>query len=216
MSKSKTNRIVTPKGIALWPKLNEPDYKFKAEGEYSVKVRFTAEASVELRKQLDALMAEARKQFETDSDPAKAKKYAKYTSDMPYKPHEDEEGNETGDFVVTFRQKAKITPKNPAKKPFDVKVPLFDAKGKPMSEPIWGGSTIKVSFETFPYAMPSTSKIGLSLRLCGVQVIDLVTGNGGDGSSMGFSEEDGYVAPEESEPLEAAAKQAGGDEDGDF
>ena len=61
---SMTN-FVTPKGIAVWPKLNAPDYKFNVDGEYSVKLKLSAEESQGLIKQLederDAYKAEVTK-----------------------------------------------------------------------------------------------------------------------------------------------------------
>jgi hypothetical protein len=58
---------------------------------------------------------------------------------------------------------------------------------------IGNGSRVKVAFEPFPYIMQSTKKVGVSLRLKAVQVIDLV--EYGNSAASVFDEEDGYVAP---------------------
>ena len=52
---------------------------------------------------------------------------------------------------------------------------------------------MKVAFEPIPYVMASTKKVGVSLRLKAVQVIDLV--EYGNSAASVFDEEDGYVAP---------------------
>lgn len=41
MAKRMFERITTPFGEAIYPKLTEPDTKFKAEGEYSTKLRIS-------------------------------------------------------------------------------------------------------------------------------------------------------------------------------
>jgi hypothetical protein len=46
----------TPKGRALWPRLNEPDTKFKEEGEYSVKLILPADKAEPLMQLIDAAM----------------------------------------------------------------------------------------------------------------------------------------------------------------
>ena len=44
---SMTN-FVTPKGIAVWPKLNAPDYKFNVDGEYKTTLKIEASKSQDL------------------------------------------------------------------------------------------------------------------------------------------------------------------------
>ena len=46
MNNVKTNKVisgVTPIGVAMYPKLTEPDYKFNTAGVYSVKLQLTEE-----------------------------------------------------------------------------------------------------------------------------------------------------------------------------
>jgi hypothetical protein len=57
---------------------------------------------------------------------------------------------------------------------------------------IGNGSIVNVAFEPIPYVMASTKQVGVSLRMKGVQVVDLVE-YGNSGNSM-FDEEDGYVS----------------------
>ena len=43
MARAKAERFTSPKGIAVWPRLNEPDTKFKATGEFSTKLAYEAD-----------------------------------------------------------------------------------------------------------------------------------------------------------------------------
>ena len=56
---------------------------------------------------------------------------------------------------------------------------------------VGNGSIVKVAYEPIPYMMASTKQVGVSLRLKGVQILELV--EYGNGASM-FDEEDGYVS----------------------
>ena len=68
-----------------------------------------------------------------------------------------------------------------------------------------------------PYFVEGQAVCGVSLRIEGVQVIELVSGSGGrSADAMGFGEEEGFEADEE----ESLPAFGGGDEeagaDGDF
>jgi hypothetical protein len=80
---------------------------------------------------------------------------------------------------------------------------IFDAKGTRLVNPpsIWGGTTGRLSFEMRPYFIPGTGAAGLSLRLIGAQIIDLVSGGARSAKDLGFGEvEGGYeYAEQESE-----------------
>jgi hypothetical protein len=79
-------------------------------------------------------------------------------------------------------------------KPWNRKIALFDAKGKPILkiESVWGGSEVKVSYEASPYFIPGTGAAGLKLRLNAVQILKLVSGGNRDAGAYGFGEEDGF------------------------
>ena len=48
MKKRKRNpRVTTPKGLAVWPWLNEPDKKFNSDGEYKVNLQLSREDAQE-------------------------------------------------------------------------------------------------------------------------------------------------------------------------
>lgn len=216
MSNTKTRapRFITETGIAIWPKLVEPD-EFKGTKAYKTELRLPADSKVfdakgkclgSLQQFLDEKNAEA---FEAKAEEYKGKKDKKgkpiviTEGDAPYRLDED-----NGDLIPKFKLNAEGTTRDG--KAFTQKPALFDAKGKPVTpEAIWGGSRIKISFEVIPYCVDSARTAGISLRLKAVQIIELrAGGQGGDASGYGFGEEEGYEG-------EDAAGDAGfGEEDG--
>lgn len=184
----------TPKGTAVWPKLDEPDTKFEAEGVYTVKVKLSAEQAQPYIDLIDKMAADhlAKCQSE-EKNPAKKKKL-KLTDDMPYSAEVDKDGNETGDIRLHFKMKASGVSKK-TNKPWTRKPAVFDAKGKPLSPcpKIGGGSTIKVSCIYEPWDNPK-GEVGVSARLEAVQLIELRSFGDRSASEHGFGEEEGYEA----------------------
>lgn len=224
----------TPKGRALWPKLNIPDTKFKEEGEYSVKLVLSAADSEPLMQLIDTAMKESYDETKATleaaakdkSDAKKAAAAAKSLkklkpADPPYQMVADDEGNETGEVSFTFKRKASGVSRKTGKK-WNAVVPLFDAAGKPVDRSkvqVWGGSTLKVAFELNPFHTDLVGA-GVSLRLVGVQIIELVSGGERTASSMGFGAEEGFTYDESEfpgtdvggdEPATADEAQDGGD-----
>lgn len=188
---AKAERFTTPVGEAVFPRLNEPDTKFKAEGEFSVKLRLSGEAAAKLQDDLTARYDA----FYASECKAKNKKSLKKANDLPFKPVKDDDDNETGDIEFKFSMKHNVAPKNG--KPFQQQPALFDAKMKPVTATIWGGSKLKVSYEINLWN--TALGVGMSLRLKAVQVLELVSGSGGNAASYGFGEEEGYEAEEKAE-----------------
>jgi len=178
---------VTPKGIAVWPKLNTPDTKFNVDGEYTVKLRLGAEESQDLIAKLEGIR-EKYKAEQAKADP----KVARYNSADVYEEEVDDQGNLTGYYLFKFKQKARITTKRGDT--LEMKVALYDSNKQPTNANVTGGSTIRVAGTVFPYAMASSKTVGVSLRPSAVQVIQLAAmGGGADAVSM-FDKEDGFVA----------------------
>jgi hypothetical protein len=212
-------KFITPKGVAVYPRLNTPDTKFKTEGEYSAKIRLSEEDAAPLIAKIEEAIAETYK-AEQDRLIAAGKKAAAKTlkyADKPYKNVLDGEGEETGEVEFNIKMKAQYTKKDGTVVKLEPK--LFDAATPPNPLPkstqIWGGSLIKVAGEFNPFA--TAIGVGMSLRLSAVQVIKLVSGgSGGDASSYGFGgEEDGFVAEgsEFSSTEDSTTEEPEGDED---
>ena len=115
--------------------------------------------------------------------------------------------------MLKFKQKAVITKKDGSK--FEVKIPQFDSKGKPMKANIGRDSVIKINFSIKPYYMPTTKTVGLSLRPVAVQVIDLKEfASGGSAESYGFGEEEGGYEANDGEESTADTPWNDDDEEG--
>ena len=194
MSK-KNERMTSPVGVALYPRLTRPDTKFKEEGEYKVDLLLPAKEAKPLMKQLEAMAEAAHKEaIESAKNPRAAAKIKKYQLQLPFEEHINEDGEETGEIKFRFKQKAEIKGKDGVIK---MRPMIFDAKLKPITEDIGigSGTKMRVSFEPSPYVVSGQECVGVTLRLKAVQIIELVeyTG-GGSGESYGFEAEDGFAA----------------------
>lgn len=198
---------VTPAGKAVWPRLNSPDTKFDEDGVYKTDLVLSAEESEDLREAIDQIAEDGWKEaISKESKPAKKNALKKFNYHAPYFAEEDDQtGEETGNYVFRFKTKAKN--KDGSTK----KLPLVDAKKKPLGEIVGSGSTIKIAFAPNPYQMPTSKQYGCTLYLNAVQVLDLV-GAGGGGVSA-FDEEEGFESEEAPEEVFAGEEE---DTDGDF
>jgi len=225
-------KVMTPKGIFVFPKLASPDTKFKADGEYGVKLRLGVDESEALIAKIEADLAkywpvakaEAEAKVEnakTGPDKAKAKKALAEMkeADKSYKPAYDDEGNETGEYEFNFKMpaffmkdKGKATEKKTAMRP-----DVFDAKGKKLAvvPDIWGGTTGIVAGELRPFS--TAVGVGISLRLKAVQIIELRQGgSGGTAEGYGFGkQEGGFESEDEPSMADHAPRDAGDDAGGD-
>ena len=184
--KKKAERFVSPKGIASYPYLTNPDTKFNPDGEYKVSLIVAGDDASKvidfLTEKHNAAVAQAKQE--------NAGKRVK-EGELPFIENDD------GTVTFKFKMKAKVTPKKGD--PFEQKPALFDAKGKPLTgeTKVGGGSTIKVSYEVVPY-YTAIAGAGVSLRLKAVQIIELKAySGGGNAESYGFGEEEGFEADDE-------------------
>lgn len=174
-------------GKAMWAKVFEPDTKFDPNGTYTVDLLIPEQDAVGVCEYLDGIVQD-RFDEEIKANP---KKKARLSTRPAYEDAIDQDGNPTGDIKFKFKLKAKVQRRDGSV--YEQKPIVVDAKRTPMEETLVGnGSKIKVAFEPVPYVLATTSQVGVSLRLKGVQVIDLVEYSAG-GSAM-FDDEDGYVS----------------------
>ena len=176
------------KGKALWAKVFEPDTKFDANGIYSVNVLIPEAEAVELCEYLDGVV----QQRYAEEVKAKPKLKNGLSTKTPYEPEYDQNGDPTGNIEFKLKLKAKVQARDGST--YNQKPIVVDAKRNPMPNDntnVGNGSLIKVAYEPIPYMMASTKQVGVSLRLKGVQILELV--EYGNGASM-FDEEDGYVS----------------------
>lgn len=215
-------KVTTPAGIAVYPKLNAPDTKFKANGEFGVRLKLSAAEAQPIIDKYEAALAkhfeEVKAELMAGDGKAKAKaKQLKLAADKPYKPElDDETGDETGYFLLNFKMPHRIP--REGKEDLVMYPDIFDARGKQLkpAPEIWGGSTIRVSGEMRPFN--TAIGVGMSLRLQAVQVIQLVSRGSRDASAYGFGQEEGYEgedAPAAADPA-PATEDSGGDSAVDF
>ena len=167
--KNKYTKIVTPVGIAQYPWLSSPDTKFSEVGDYKTNLILSKKDAQDVIKMIDTAREESVKIGAEKSNGKKVKQ-----ADPPYYDEVDDDGKPTGNVILKFKCKAKVTTKSGES--FENKPTLFDAKGKPMlNVNVWGGSELKVSAELIPY-FTSMVGAGVSMRLRAAQIIKLIEG----------------------------------------
>lgn len=201
----KLPKAVSPKGVAIWPKLNEPD-DYKNKLAYKTRLAIDADDPdlAKLQAQVEEL-TEA-KYAETVADVTEkltkqgkkgliAKKVAAIYKVSPFAAEEDgETGDETGRILLSAKMAAAGVSSKTGK-PWTRKPSIFSASGKELKRPpmIGSGSVLKLSLELCPYAMTTDDgiKVGVSLRLEAVQLLTLVSFGQRDASGYGFGAEEG-------------------------
>lgn len=193
--------ITTPAGIAVYPKLNAPDTKFKAGGEFAVRLKLTEAEAQPIIDKYEAALAKYFEDVKAElmagdgKDKAKAKQL-KLAADKPYKPEFDDEGEPNGFMLVNFKMPHRIT--REGKEDLLLYPDVFDAAGKKLKNvpAIWGGSKLAVAGQLRPFS--TAIGVGMSLRLQAVQIIELVSQGQRDAGGYGFgATEGGYESNDE-------------------
>lgn len=178
----------SPKGTAVWPRIDTPDTKFDEDGVFSCKLHVS-------EGDFKAFEAQINKQVEADYKAecaSQGKDKLRRAASCPLRITDD------GDYEIYAKQKAKVHTKS--KGTLEFSIAAYDSQGKKIETPkIGSGSTLKMAVEVNTWFVPSQG-FGYTLRLRAVQVIDLVEYGVGEGSvGFGFgAEEDGYVGEGES------------------
>ncbi len=199
----KKNRIptqFTPKGVAVFPRLNTPDTKFKDTGRYSLKLRLPEAEARSFLAEYDALsgenFAEVLERTKGKVDKKTGKAITPENTGLPFELEMDKETQTpTGNILIPFSCNAQFVDKK-TQQVREIKPGIYDSKGTAIDVQVWGGSVLKVAFVPFGYYNDATMKAGISFRLQAVQVIKLVRGGG----EVQFGvEEGGYVAEPENQ-----------------
>lgn len=205
--------LTTPKGVAIYPHLSKPDTKFNKDGVYTVKLKLEGPEATALAKQIAA--AAKAKVEETRVEKEKAQKGTGKkvkAADLPISKETDDEGNETGALIFSFKMNA--TGKSKAGEVFTNKPVIFNAAGTPVADlRIGGGSVIRISYELNTFYVPAIGA-GASLRLHAVQVIELVE-FGGNAKYFGFENEEGETAAAEATTDEEVVAAVADEDDPD-
>ena len=189
--------FTTPKGVAVYPRLGKPDTKFHDLGQYKADISIPAE---EAKKFLEPIL----KLYKEHTGKNHPKNPSRDNKNAIYWVEEDEEGNETGNYVLKLRVKNKNTREGDV---WDRKPAQFSASGKPIKVNPYGGTVMKVSIEAYAWKTPTGGK-GLSLQPLAIQVFELVEGQGGSASNYGFAAEEGYEADDDNDGVEEEENDA--------
>ena len=200
-------RFSTPIGTAVYPRLKTPDTKFDELGIYKADIAIPLVDAEPLMAQLQALHK------------AHTGKAAAVADNTMWTVENDDSGQPTGRVIFKLRVKNRLNKKGEL---WDRRPKLFDAALKPVDVNPWGGSKLVVSFDVYEWI--AGVKKGVSLQPVGVQIIELVSGEGGaDASAMGFKAAAGYTAPvatsydgDEEEVGDTSPADDEGDESGDY
>jgi hypothetical protein len=208
----KRERFITAAGIAMYPRVNTPDFKYKKEtGEYSMKLKLSEADSAPLIEKIKDETEKAYKAFCAKEEKPKLKRCV----NIPYKVETDDNEKETGNVIFSFKLPGKVK-NNKTGEWFNLKPQLFNKAGQVIEDEIWGGSTVKVAYEFRPYYTEGLG-VGMTLRVLAVQVHTLVTrGMGGSAEHYGFEVEEAETPDAEETETPAAttepkAKATGGD-----
>jgi len=194
--KKKVDILHSPKGIAKWVNVREPQRTIKtAEGikpvnpNYSVTLLLdpsdddTTKFVQSLHDANDAGFSAAKK-----SNP----KLKLQKMDMKIEEEQDKEGNLTGKLAIRFKCKAEGVRKDGTA--WTNRPGVLDAKGNhiPKDVLIYGGSVVKVAYNINHTAMP-TGAFYTSFNLQAIRVYVLKSQSDRDAAYYGFtSEEEGY------------------------
>jgi len=193
----KRQQMNTPIGVAVYPRLNEPDYKFQPAGEFSVNVRLTEKDARPLITALDEMLDK----WHTEESKTRRKPNLK-KAPLPVKPAVDDDGNETDDWDFKFKMKHNVTTQSG--KSWTQRPKLYDSELQGYNGGIiGGGSRIAVNFVPATYYTPALG-CGITLRLNAVQVVELVEWEN-KSADLGFQKVEGYKSPEKEEEEEEAA-----------
>ena len=181
--------FVSPQGIAKFPALLKADDHYdKPHGIYKVDLIVTPTQA----KEVAAHAKREAVKFKNDdlkSNPSRKD----WGIHIPVAPDLNKEKEETGQMILRFKQKKMIITRDGRE--IEKKIFICDADGnRTTNVDPKGGSKINVAYYMLAYMAPSTKTYGVTFRLLGVQIIDLVESSERD---MGFSKQDGYVQPKQ-------------------
>ena len=181
MAKTTYKTGTTGVGTLMFPHLLETE-KFKGTdtGKFAVSFLPDEEDKERLLAEIDA---EWQKYAESDEGKKHKYKYDYANGVNEYK----------GDELFKFKMQERIKTKSDGE--WIRKVPIFDATGREISAEltnIGSGTRGKIAYELMPYYM-NDKNYGVSLRLTGVQIIELKEGGSVTAASLGFEACEGYT-----------------------
>lgn len=213
---TKPTTEVTPKATVFgFVNITKPDTKYKAEGEFKIRVKIPKEDAQGMYEDLAARaekkLEETLKRAKTDAKfKASLKGKAPKAADLPF--YEDDEGN----YVFTFKSKASFVSKKPGSEGETINrtIPVWQGSKRLKADeiPKFGeGSTVKVSYQVADFFTAAVGA-GVTLRLEAVKLIKAVEYTGGGSNPFG-DDEDGEDYQESSQESFGDEGEASEDEE---
>lgn len=182
MNKKAKTTYTTAVGVADYPYLFKPDTKFKADGEYSVKLTLSKDDAKEHVDRYEKIMSEHMNEKGTDKR-------------SPYNQYKKVDGG----YEFKFKMNAKIKGKNGSD--YEQRPKIYDADANLITKELacYSGSKMKIAYQIYPY-FNNMLGAGLSLMLSSAQITELVTtAPEGKGKSSPFKKEKGSFKADEVE-----------------
>lgn len=195
-------QVTTPAGILQYPALIEPDTRFDTSGVFKTNIVIPAGEGAD---DLEETLTNARTAWLASCAKESGGKKVKVNEALPCS--RDDENN----LVVKAKLPFQVNTKSG--KSWQQKPALFDAKGQKVDTTnlrIGSGTRARLALEISTYNQPATGA-GISLRLRGVQLIEVVEPKGSSAGDFGFGSEEGFVSEtfdnfeDDPKPVKAAA-----------
>ncbi len=197
--------IITPKGeLTGFNAVFEPSVKFNKKGVFNASIILSKENGEYLLELVKEVQKTQFKEFKE-----KGSKLTEITAIKPLSEINEETGEETFDTEGRYILKAKNSARiENGLKGFQVAV--FDSKLKPVKKINLGeGSIVKLKLDIAGYTV--AGKVGVSVRLVAVQIIEFVPYTGSVNAAEGFDVEcEGFDFDEEAQEATEAEEAATG------
>lgn len=182
--------FITPVGEAIFPWLTKADTEHDSTGIYHVDVSVPFEEAqdtiAQLEKALDDFIATLplAKQKSLTRKPVYLEELTR--PDYPESSTKEERkairdawvGEPTGNVLFRCKMKAQFTGSD-GEVVTQAPVVIDSATGEAITDPVYGGSRLRVKGQIVPYTNSAAGTVGISLRMKAVGVYELVTGGGG-------------------------------------
>jgi hypothetical protein len=197
----KYSAFVTPAGEAVFPWLTKADTEHDKNGVYHVDLSVPFEEAQPLVAKLEKTLNDFIATLPLGKQKAFVKRpvYMEELTrpDYPEGANAAERkairdnwvGEPTGNLLFRCKLKAQFTGSE-GETITQAPVVVMADTGEKIDVPVYSGSIVRVKGQIVPYTNTATGQAGISLRMKAVQVLELVSGGGGDGFWTDFDKDD--------------------------
>ena len=189
------NAGVSPKGKAMWAKINSRIDEYEGKKKYSIDVIFDKDGEQKMLDVINHALDEAK-----NSPEYSGKVWRNDTDRLSYHDEVDKDGNETGNLVFHFQTKAFMRDRETGEEVQKI-IPVFSNEEKRKlnkDESIGNGSVVRIKFTPSVYWMNKSSN-GVNLYLSKIVVDKWVKFGGGDDdfSEFGIGTDDAFLSEDD-------------------